>query len=184
MRKAKAYFEVSSKPYLEYIGEYHTIIDAEKSGSSFYLNIGDYEIDEDDIVPSGLTRREYAEEYAGWDLEEYKEEYGYTEEELDYEIDPDDVKDEFLENGWGESSRQSSPGGKAYFELIDLDLGEQKIILDDLGDEDLFGYISFIDGEHPGNDYLGVIASSELALSALQYRLNELNSKIKIELAE
>lgn len=186
MRKANVYLEVSGKPYLEYIGEYHTIIDTEKSGDSFYLNIGEYEIDENDIVPPGLTHREYAKEYAGWDLNEYKEEYGFTEEELDYEIDPDDVKDEFLENGWGDggSSRNSSPGGKAYFELVDLDLGDRKITLDDLGEEDILGYISFIDGEHPGNGYLGVSASSELALSALQYRLNELKSKIKIQLVE
>jgi len=184
MRKAKAYFEVSDKPYLEYSGEYHTIIDAQKFGSSFYLKIGDYEIDEDEIVPAGLTRREYAEDYWGYDIEDYKEDYGYTEEELDDEIDPDEVKDEFLENAWGGASRSSSPGGKAYFELVYLNLGEKKITLDDLGEEDLLGFLSFIDGEHPGSDYLGVSVSSALALSALQYRLNELNSKIKIQIVE
>ena len=46
------------------------------------------------------------------------------------------------------------------------------------------GGLSFIDGCHPGNDYLGVRADDALSASLLQARLCELGENIRVELLE
>ena len=46
------------------------------------------------------------------------------------------------------------------------------------------GGLHFIDGCHPGNDYLGVRSSDGLSASLLQARLLELNQNIAVRLEE
>ena len=73
-------------------------------------------------------------------------------------------------------SRHESPTAIAYNYLESLDLGP---ILNEPGG---VGEIYFIDGECPGNDYLGVNVPDDLSLSLLQERLNQLNQGVRIGL--
>jgi hypothetical protein len=44
-------------------------------------------------------------------------------------------------------------------------------------------YLIYNEGGHPGSDELWAEASSEVGLSALQHRLNNLNTGIRIEVS-
>lgn len=127
-----------------------------------------------------LTYREALEEYFGvWlpkdkplKLSDYRElyyEHGITPKQLDEEADYD-----FYTDAW---SRQDSPNAKAYHLLNSLDLFD-----DSTGKGRLIGGLNFIDGYHPGNDYLGVRADDALSANLLQGRLLELNEDIYVEI--
>ena len=145
--------------------------------SNEYGEISLEDPDAPDEAPS-MTWREYAQEYAGMSMEEYAAEYGLPESEWDEEADQYQVHDSWAENG----PRRETASGSVYCLLEDFDLGQQSLSLDDMEIEQILGYIAFIDGDSPGNDFLGVRVSSPTALAALQYRLNELGTGIKIEM--
>jgi hypothetical protein len=75
--------------------------------------------------------------------------------------------------------RQGSCNAQAYHRLEHLDLF-------DYGSREgrLIGGLNFIDGCHPGSDYLGVTADDPLSASLLQARLLELDQNIRVELVE
>ena len=75
--------------------------------------------------------------------------------------------------------RIDAPSAKAYYLLQELDIGP---ILTDANGE-LAG-IEYIDGPHPGNDYLGVYCNNELSISLLQARLNELDTGLAVRVVE
>ena len=90
---------------------------------------------------------------------------------LDQEADPMDYIDE-----WG---RKDANKAKAFWYLNDLDL---------FGSEEAeglrMGDLQFIDGCHPGNDYLGVTSHDPLSASLLQARLLELGHNMSVEIVE
>ena len=127
-----------------------------------------------------LTYREALDEYFGiWlpkdkplKLSDYRElyyEHGIMPKQLDEQADF-----EFYTDSWG---RKDAPNAKAYHLLDSLDLFDYS-----RGDGQLIGGLKFIDGYHPGNDYLGVRADEALSASLLQARLLELNENISVEL--
>jgi hypothetical protein len=83
------------------------------------------------------------------------------------ELDTECPSDYWIDN-W---CRRESSNALAYRYLERLDLGP---ILD--GRDAEMGYLDFVDGACPGNDYLGVQYSCDRALSHLQNRLNELGT--------
>ena len=52
-----------------------------------------------------------------------------------------------------------------------------------IGEDNDLGYLIYNEGGHPGSDELWAEASSEIGLSALQHRLNNLNTGIRIEVS-
>ena len=118
--------------------------------------------------PPEMTIREFAERYCGG-TEQYLEEYGYEESDLDSLMDYYDVLDTWIYN--------DAPAARAYRLLEDMDLGP------DLSGEDSVGEIRFIDGVSPGNDSFWCEAADEVSLSLLQKRLNELNTGIRVTMA-
>ena len=151
----------------------------------YFVNTGyDYELRLDTIdfdFPT-LTLREALELYHGISLpndrplklSEYRElyyEHGVLPSALDKEADWDWVID-----AW---ARKDSCNARAYHRLEPLDLF-------DYGDCNgrLIGGLDFIDGYHPGNDYLGVRANDALSASLLQARLLELDENVRVELVE
>lgn len=127
-----------------------------------------------------LTYREALEEYFGvWlprdkplKLSDYRElyyEHGITPKQLDEEADFD-----FYTDAWG---RRDSPSAKAYQLLDGMDLFDYST-----GKGRLIGGLNFIDGCHPGNDYLGVRADDAMSANLLQARLLELDENISVEI--
>lgn len=144
-------------------------------GYELRLNTIDFDIPE-------ITFREMLERYYGVDLpndrplklSEYRElyyEHGVSPRELDEVADFDCYAD-----AWG---RRDACNALAYRRLEHLDLTDYGS-----GEGRLLGGLNFIDGCHPGNDYLGVTADDALSASLLQARLLELDENIKVELVE
>ena len=145
----------------------------------------DYELrlnDPDMDFPEELTYRQALEEYHGiWypedeplTLSDYKElyyEHGISPRDIDKPADW-----EFYLDSW---ARKDSPNARAYHLLEPLDLFDY----DDKQGR-FIGGLQFIDGYHPGNDYLGVRSSDGLSASLLQARLLELNQNIAVRLVE
>ncbi len=136
------------------------LIAIDRGGNGFELNWGDPWSE-----PPEMTLREYAIHYFGSE-KEYLHWNEYEEVDFDTKLDFWDIVDTW--------SRIDSPNARAYRLLEDLDLGP------DLTGEDAVGEINFIDGPCPGNDYLGVEARSQIDISLLQKRLNELDTGIRI----
>lgn len=146
-----------------------------------HTNRGGRDVREDPQAPDcppSMTWREYAEQYTGMSIEEYASEFDLSTDSWDDEADSDLVRDDWIEN----APRSETASGMVYFLPEDLDLGRTHISLDELQIEQILGYVEFIDGDSPGHDYLGVRVSSPIALSALQYRLDELGTGIKIDM--
>ena len=127
-----------------------------------------------------LTYREALEEYFGvWlpedkplKISDYRElyyEHGITPKQLDEQADFD-----FYTDAWG---RRDSPNAMAYHLLDGLDLFDYS-----KGKGCLIGGLNFIDGCHPGNDYLGVRADDAMSANLLQARLLELDENISVEI--
>jgi len=132
--------------------------------------------------PEDLTYRQALKEYHGvWypedeplTLSDYKElyyEYGISPRDIDKPADW-----EFYLDSW---AHKDSPNAQAYRLLEPLDLFDY----DDRQGR-FIGGLQFIDGCHPGNDYLGVRSSDGLSASLLQARLLELNQNIAVRLVE
>ena len=127
-----------------------------------------------------LTYREALEKYFGvWlpedkplKLSDYRElyyEHGITPKQLDEQANFD-----FYADAWG---RRDSPNAEAYHLLDSLDLFDYS-----KGKGHLIGGLNFIDGCHPGNDYLGVRADDAISANLLQARLLELDENISVEI--
>ena len=112
-----------------------------------------------------MTLREYVHRYYGSE-DVWLEINDYEDDDFDRVMDFWDIID-----SW---SLHDSPNARAYHLLENLDLGP------DLTGEDAVGEINFVDGACPGSDYLGVMAPSQVDISLLQKRLNELNAGIRI----
>jgi hypothetical protein len=164
--KALAYLENHDEPLIEIPRQVHTDLFAvgQGAGNGFQLNLGDPW-----AGPPVMTIREFAVEHCGSE-EAYQEEW-CDGEEVDFD---DFVAPEIVVDFW---ARTDSPNARAYRLLKRLDLGPE------LTGEDAVGEIRFIDGPCPGNDYLGAHAPSQLDISLLQQRLNDLNTGIRISMA-
>ena len=147
----------------------------------YFVNTGfDFELrlDEPEVVLPEMTLREALENYHGVHvpdrplrLSEWRElyyEHGVLPTALDKPADWDWVID-----GW---ARTDSPNAKAYHKLEGLDLFHSD------ANGRYLGGLSFIDGCHPGNDYLGVRANDAMTASLLQARLLELGETFRVEL--
>ena len=132
--------------------------------------------------PDDLTYRQALDEYhVVWYPEDepltssdYKElyyEYGISPRDIDQPADS-----EFYLDLW---ARKDSSNARAYHLLECLDIFDYN---DEQGH--FIGGLQFIDGYHPGNDYLGVRSSDGLSASLLQARLLELNQNIAVRLVE
>ena len=129
-----------------------------------------------------LTYRQVLARYRGVELfenepialsqfREIYDNWGITPRMLDQSADLYDYIDE-----WG---RKDANKAKAYDYLYGLDL---------FGSDDenglRLGDLNFIDGCHPGNDYLAVTSHDPLSASLLQARLQELGHNISVEIVE
>ena len=129
-----------------------------------------------------LTYRQVLDRYRGVELPENEpialsqfreiyDDWGITPRMLDQPADLYDYIDE-----WG---RKDANKAKAYDYLYGLDL---------FGSNDenglRLGDLNFIDGCHPGNDYLAVTSHDPLSASLLQARLQELGQNISVEIVE
>ena len=127
-----------------------------------------------------LTYRQVLARYRGVELfenepialsqfREIYDNWGITPRMLDQSADLYDYIDE-----WG---RKDANKAKAYDYLYGLDL---------FGSNDenglRLGDLNFIDGCHPGNDYLAVTSHDPLSASLLQARLQELGHNISVEI--
>ena len=147
----------------------------------YFVNNGfDFELrlDEPEVVLPEMTLREALENYHGVHvpdrplrLSEWRElyhEHGVLPTALDKPADWD-----WVVAGW---ARPASPTAKAYHKLEGLDLFHSD------ANGRYLGGLSFIDGCHPGNDYLGVRANDAITASLLQARLLELGETFRVEL--
>jgi hypothetical protein len=147
------------------------------TGFGYELRLNTVDID----LPQ-MTIREALELYHGISLptnralrlSEYRElyfEHGVMPKDLDKEADFD-----WWIDGW---ARTDSCVARAYRRLEHLELFDYSS-----SNGKLVGGLNFIDGCHPGNDYLGVTADDALSASLLQGRLLELEENIRVELVE
>ena len=156
-----------------------------KTAQLFFVNQGfEYELrmDSHELGILDLTYRQVLERYRGFDLpddepitlSQFREIYydwGITPKMLDQPADLADYIDD-----WG---RIDANKAKSYHYLYGLDLFGSE------NEDGLWaGDISFIDGPHPGNDYLGVISHDPVSASLLQGRLLELGQDISVEIVD
>ena len=138
------------------------LIAIDRGSGNYEMNLGDpWE------EPPEMTVREYAIHYFGSEQRWLDHNY-YEDDDFDRVMDFWEVVDNWC--------RCDSPNAKAYMLLEDLDLGPQ------FKGKDAVGEIDFIDGPCPGNDYLGVEAPTEIDVSLLQKRLNDLDTGIRISM--
>jgi hypothetical protein len=157
----------------------HTdVIYVVKNDFDYELRLNNPEMD----LPEELTYREALDQYFGiWypedkplkfsDYRELYYEHGVSPRDLDKPADW-----EFYLDSW---ARRDSSNARAYHLLEPLDLFD----CDDKKGR-FIGGLQFIDGCHPGNDYLGVRSGDALSASLLQARLLELNQNIAVRLVE
>ena len=146
-------------------------------GTEFELRLGSPDFGFEDLTYREVLDR-YYDVYLPKDepvtLSQFREIYhdcGITPKMLDKEADLMDYID-----AWG---RNDANKAKAYWYLHDLDL---------FGREDAEGLrkgdLCFIDGVHPGNDYLGVTSNDLVTASLLQARLLELGHDTSVEISQ
>lgn len=142
-----------------------TLIASREYSDNFQLLLGDIREE-----PPSMTVAEYVERYSFLSLEEAAQEYADWGLSLDDQMPWDYVCDAWC--------LKDSPNARAFELLSGFDLGSLKAH----GDRKI-GEILFINGPCPGNDYRGVEAPTELDLSLLQNRLNQLRSGVSIEIS-
>ena len=146
-------------------------------GSEYELRLGSPDFGFEDLTYREVLDR-YYDVYLPKDqavtLSQFREIYhdwGITPKMLDKEADFMDYID-----AWG---RNDANKAKAYWYLHDLDL---------FGPEEAEGLrkgdLRFIDGVHPGNDYLGVTSNDPVTASLLQARLLELGHDTSVEISQ
>ena len=131
------------------------------------LNLGDPH-----EQPPTMTVGEYIDKYWDGDVEDYAINWGYEDEVVDLDTEMDSCA--VLET-W---ARTDSPNARAFCLLQNIDLG------DDFYGPDAAGEITFTDGAHPGNDYLGASVPDMESLVLLQHRLTHLGTGIRINFPE
>lgn len=119
------------------------------------------------LIDQGEIREDFHLLDAGL-REQVLEDRGICEEDLDTVM----CWDTYI----GQWARRQGPGAEAYRYLEDLDLGP----LDPDGRQP--HALNFFDGYSPGNDGLGVHATSYEALALLQHRLDELGTGAAVQL--
>ena len=174
--KANQYFKTHSKPFLEEINS-GDIIFATRDSLGFELHIGEpYELPFDLTVEGVL---DYGEVEPEWFYDQVADCF-----ELESGVDPQPYFQDWFEAHCQDEfdtefvSRNNFSSGRAYNELVDLDLGGDF----KNGKGTSLGHIDFIDGCCPGNDYLGVSVKDDLSLSLLQNRLIQLNSRYQVQI--
>ena len=165
--KVFTFFENHGEPLLDFPRQARRTMYAYTWGDGFEFLLDGREME----APVGMTRREYARRYFG-------SEQAYIDA---YEYDPDYVEfDEPEKEDWVDTSwtRIDSPAAKAYRLLDGLDLGS------DFNCDDAVGHLDFIDCPNPCSVYLGVQTEDAVSVSLLQKRLNDLNTGIRVSVAE
>lgn len=162
--KIFSYFENTGEAFLEAPRQTEIeLFAADGGGDSYELNWGDPWEEPPEMTVREFSRRFYSDE------EEFLDAWGE-----DWVTDWNAPMDwDYILDFW---ARTDSPRARAYRLLEDFDLGP------DLTGAEAVGEIRFIDGPCPGNDYLGVNAPTQLDLSLLQKRLNDLDAGIRIKI--
>ena len=119
--------------------------------------------------PPTMTMREYMERYYEGDEEQFIFDW-YGDEAIEVDLDVEMDEWAVLE-AW---CYHDSPNAKAYHLLRYMDLGA------DFDGPDAPGTIDFINGAHPGSDYMGVIVPDTRSMVLLQHRLDQLETNIHI----
>lgn len=172
--RALAHVENHGEPLLEAAGGASEQLFASYDNiSSWVLSVGE-PLDE---VPVMTYAELWTEQYGSFE-EGLVVDQGFTLAELesDPELracipDPDDAAPD-----WQVLDSITLPEAEAYHLLSSLDLGPWNDYDEALGD------LVFWDGPCPGNDYRGVHAESDIALSCLQHRLTQLDTGIELRL--
>ena len=174
-KQIRVKFEVKGTPLLEpfYPEKTDHVIEAIKQRDGYWLET----LDKGN--PPTMTWREYNEKWIGYSPEYFAEEQGIAVSELDEEADPDLVFEFWLHN----PAPTETPSGHVYFLLDGLNLGPTSVVLDEINLDHYLGYLTFRQGQCPGNDLFSVEVSSAPALSALQWNLTEMSMGIKIVLS-
>lgn len=161
--EAVSFVERTRMPYLVYrLSSYHTelLADGDDSGGHYQLALAGWE---------PPTWREYAASH-GIALGELQEEHGIEQAQLDQPMD--------LEAATDLLPASETELGAAYALLDGLDIGAFACPERDVD----LGALEFIDGIAPGHDLVVVSATSALALSCLQYVLDERQSGVRVRL--
>ena len=167
--KAERFLEREHRHLLSTFASPDRTIFADEFGT---LNIGDpYE------GPASIpTWREWFLEYQGMQPRELTKRF------LDYEwdlaksdLDKEMCEQTFFDGYW---LRNESSTASAFHFLEDMDVGPE--LVDSNGE--VVGELVFYDGPCPGNDSLLVQAEGDLALSCLQWRLQNLGWKCNVEM--
>ena len=120
--------------------------------------------------PGAMTLREYAERYFGGE-QGYLDAYCEEREEVDFnEI----AYKSMVETTWTRNNSEA----KAHRLLEKFDLGS------DFDSDDAVGQLEFLDCPGMCSEYLGVQTEDPISVSLLQKRLNELNTGIRITMAQ
>ena len=165
--KVFTFFENHGEPLLEMPQQPGRTLYAATWGEGFEFLLDGLEFE----APIPMTRREFARRYFGGE-QEYIVAQDY---DPDY-VDLDEFENEYcVDAAW---TRNDSPSAKAFRLLRSLNLGP------DFNCEEAVGHLDFIDGPCPGNDYLGVQTEDAISVSLLQKRLNDLNTGIRVSVAE
>jgi hypothetical protein len=121
--------------------------------------------------PGPMTLREYAEQYFGGE-QDYLDTYCEVREEVDFD---EIAYESMVETTW---EHRGSPMAEAYRLLENLDLGP------DFESENAVGQLDFVDCPNPCSSYRGVQTEDPVSVSLLQKRLNDLNTGIRVSMAE
>ena len=158
---------LTGEPLLEYrLAEYSEFLRAHCQGDEFELAVDEWQ-------PPFDTWREYAE-YVGIECDELCAEHALQQSELDSPIDLDRVEH------WDQHLRPYDTPTGAVYPLLEA-VSPKAFRCTELNAD--LGHVAFTDGPVPGNDYVGVSASSAIALSCLQYALDDAACGIRIHVA-
>ena len=189
IRRAHQHLKATGEPLLEYRfddSEYDTTVDAIPGSYGYRLEISGLE-------PPFSTWREYMKHH-GWKkgkMRRWAEEGGYfappEKDEVEANVDTNAAfnkwLDEEVEDAYAYVEPRETETGTVYSMLEDIDTDFTVVGSAEgapsLEDFDL-GEIQFVEGDRPGSDLTFVSATSGLALSCLQYILDEQKAGIQI----
>jgi hypothetical protein len=164
-----SFVEETGHALLEPVGQADTLFHAIENGDGLILLDASVQYTTEP-PPGPVTWREFFTAWGGQTVDEANEN--------GWDVDPDGFADEWnLQTLW---DRVTGAPAMAHNRLKQYEdqLGPNAVG----GDSDL-GYLIYNEGGHPGSDELWAEASSEIGLSALQHRLNNLNTGIRIEVS-
>lgn len=181
-QRAIEHFKKTEKPLLEYrLDEYtENLYARHDSWGDGYTLYGSHIFDDSGPYIEPLSWREFAEKQ-GDELSNVFENYSVShpfpdpDEEVPYEILLDYYGCE--EDDYIHFAQQEA------FQILEvIEIGE--VVDWREHNNNPLGYVEFVDGYSPGNDFMGFVVSSSIALACLQHRLDNLGTGIKIELYE